>query len=299
MRTLVVLTLSAVALCACTPEINIGGDEAERPAVRTVARLTCPERSGDLMRLALTEDGRSCTYTAPNSGEVTLRLIPVGAEGAQPALAPIEAELREIVPAPVTRPVAAVTPTGGESVDISLPFFEVRTGEDSARVRMPGIEVDAAGEDATVNIGGGGSETVQVNARDGASEVRVSHGGRRDVRRTYILSRDEPTPAGWRSAGYQARGPLNGPLVVATARSRNDSDQLFDELEHLIDLSFEVPGEASAEAAERRAEEVAERIEQRTERAAEQAERQTERAAERAERAAERAARAAERALER
>ena len=80
---------------------------------------------------------------------------------------------------------------------------------------------------------------MRVNSRDGASEVRVNADGHRSVQATYILTRDTPTAAGWRSAGYQARGPLSGPLVVATARMRSDSEQVFDDLEDLVDRSFE------------------------------------------------------------
>lgn len=238
---LLFLGVATVALGGCYPEIDVNSDDRDRPETRTVARLTCPDRQGELRRLAMAADGRSCSYTAPHGGEVTLRLVAAGAPDPRAALAPIEAELRSVVPAPTARPIAAPMPgAGGENVAIDLPFFEVRAGDDAARVRMPGIEVDAAGEDAAVNIGGSGGETVRVNARDGASEVRVDAGRGETVQATYILARDEPTAAGWRTAGYQARGPRGGPLVVATARSRTESDQLFDELDDLIDRSFEV-----------------------------------------------------------
>lgn len=242
MKAVIAVLLSATALAGCYPRVDMGdgGSDADRTPVRHVARLSCPEQQGGLRRVgAASEDGARCVYTAPNEGEVTLRLVSVGADGVPAAMAPIEAELRRTVPAPVARPVPRPA-SGTSDVNIRMPFFEVQAGEDSARVRMPGVEVDADGEDATVNIGGRSGERVQVNARDGVSEVRVSHGQRGDVRATYILSTDEPTTAGWRTAGYQARGPRGGPLVVATARSRAESDQLFEELDELIDRSFEI-----------------------------------------------------------
>jgi len=244
MRTLAAFALSAasaLALAGCYPSISVA-DEDGRPEVdaRAVARLACPEQQGELMRLNAAADGRSCSYTAPDGGEVTLRLVALGADGPRAALEPIEAQLRTVVPAPVARPLRGVSRPGAQAdVNINLPFFEVRAGEDAAHVRMPGITVDADGEDADVRVGGPDGETVLVNARDGASEVRVHDREGGDIDATYILARDEPTAAGWRTAGYQARGPRGGPLVVATAQSRTESDQLFDELDELIDRSFE------------------------------------------------------------
>ncbi len=246
MKAVFAVLLCATALAGCYPAVDIGEgrDQGERPAVRNVARLACPEQQGDLRRVGIASaDGAACAYTAPNEGEVTLRLVPIGLEGVTAAMAPIEAELRRTVPAPPATPIARPSSTDSD-VNISMPFFEVQAGDDSARVRMPGVEVDADGEDATVNIGGRSGETVRVNARNGVSEVRVSHGRQGDVRATYILSTDVPTAAGWRTAGYQARGPSGGPLVVATARSRAESDQLFEELDELIDRSFEVAAQA-------------------------------------------------------
>lgn len=287
MRTFILLGASALALGAC--HVSVDTDNGSRTPARVVARLTCPERQGELLRASASEDGRTCNYTAPNGGDVTLRLVPVSGSDARLALAPIEADLRSIVPPPPNRAVAPTAPGTRADVDINLPFFRVRAGEDNAQVRMPGVSVDANGDDATVDVNGRRGETVQVNARGGASEVRVQRRSG-EVRSTYILSREEPTPDGWRLAGYQARGPRNGPLVVAVARSRAESHQLIEELDELVDVSFGGTGEARSVRASLRAEAHADRIERDAERAAERAEREAERHARIAERDAERQA---------
>ena len=61
---------------------------------------------------------------------------------------------------------------------------------------------------------------------------------------TWMVATDAPGPAGWRSVGYVARGPLSGPLVVATVRSRAEhhhahgNDVEFDDVRHLVGLSL-------------------------------------------------------------
>lgn len=292
MRTFILFGVAAIALGGC--QVSVSSDDRGAAQTRVVSRLTCPERQGDLLRSTVSADGRVCNYTAPNGGDVTVRLVSVQGEDPRAALQPIEASLRTLVPPP---PARAARPSGvgaRADVDINLPFFRVRAGDDSAQVRMPGVSVDADGDDAIVNVDGRRGETVHVNARGGASEVRVNQRAR-DVRSTYILSREEPSDDGWRLAGYRARGPRSGPIVVAVARSRSESHQLIDQLDSLIDASFSADMQR-AERASLRAEADAERASARAERDAALAERNAERIAARAEREADRAAARAERA---
>lgn len=301
MRTFILLGVSALALTACHVSVGKHGRDG---ATRVVARLTCPERQGDLLRSAVAADGRTCSYTAPSGGEVTLRLVSLAAGGPEPTLAPIEADLRAVVPPPAPRPPTPPQPpavAGREDVDIDLPFFRVRTRGENAQVEMPGISVDARDDDAQVNVNGRHGERVRVNARGGASEVRVNRNGR-DLRSTYLLTREEPTGDGWRLAGYQARGPRTGPLVVATVRSRTGSHALMDQVDDLIDASFRGPdtrsaaeiarADAAADRAAEREDAIARAVSARAERAAQLA-------SSRAERAAERAAELSERNAER
>lgn len=294
MRAFVLLGVSALALGAC--HVSVSSDERSSAPARVVSRLTCPERQGDLLRSTVSADGRICNYTAPNGGDVTVRLVAVEGSDARAALTPIEADLRTLVPPPPARAVDAAGAGARADVDIDLPFFRIRAGDESAQVRMPGVSVDANGQDATVNVDGRRGETVQVNTRGGASEVRVNQRSR-EVRSTYILSREEPSAEGWRLAGYRARGPQGGPIVVAVARSRAESHQLIDQLDELIDASFS-GDDARADRASLRAEADAERISARAERDAARAEARADRAAARAERDADRAAARAERAAQ-
>lgn len=51
---------------------------------------------------------------------------------------------------------------------------------------------------------------------------------------TYMVASDGAGPQGWRAAGYVAKGPVAGPLVVAMVRSREELHDVHDH--HLNDL---------------------------------------------------------------
>src|SRR5690606_7529686 len=101
-------------------------------------------------------------------------------------------------------------------------------------VRVAGVRIDdgASGED--VRISGQGEDTVSIRARDEAAEIRTSR-GEDAVRGTYILVDEQPSAAGWRLVGYEARGPLEGPLVVAVVLSKDRrEDSVFDAAKALV-----------------------------------------------------------------
>ena len=57
---------------------------------------------------------------------------------------------------------------------------------------------------------------------------------------TFILASDTPGPSGVRAAGYLARGPAVGPLVVASFKSKGShrgGDHDRDALSRLVDLN--------------------------------------------------------------
>ena len=60
-----------------------------------------------------------------------------------------------------------------------------------------------------------------VNATDGGARIDVQENGS-GVRSMFMLASDQPGPNGWKSVGYEARGPQSGPLVVATILSKSD-----------------------------------------------------------------------------
>ena len=210
--------------------------------VRVAARLDCPEREGDLRLQSAAADGRACAYRTEDGAEVELRLA------AADALPALEAELKALIPAaaapePPTppEPLGSGTHLGvanvGERSEVRLPGLKIDTQGDRASVRMPGVHIEADGENAQVKIGEGDGDDVNIRAHEGGAEVRVSDAENAgDVRSTFLITSDEPGPAGWRVAGYQARGSGAGRLVLGVLRARGERHNgLMDDMEDLLD----------------------------------------------------------------
>jgi hypothetical protein len=222
-----------------------------------VSKLDCPETQGNLKRTAVAADGLSCTYAGEGS-EVVLRLVAVSNDPAK-ALEPIEAEVKGLFPAPPATPETPTPPAkpGEEPAKkgevtketVSMPGLHVETeeggGSDKAKVRMPGISVDADGDKARVKILG-----VEINADENASEIRMTRdswrteegdfdidlsggkpniqgdgafsigGKRRQGYRTTFVKTTDSKDAAWTVAGYEAQGPKRGPLVVAVVKAK-------------------------------------------------------------------------------
>ncbi|CAN5423837.1 hypothetical protein BH10PSE2_BH10PSE2_10680 [soil metagenome] len=162
---------------------------------------------------------------------------------------------------------AADASADGDRAHIRAPGMAIDADGDRASVRLPGIHVEANGDNADVRIGGftihandsdsasntpppppanpslhgnlsvGDGQDVSVNVRDGGAEVRSRSPGDA-VRATYLLTDDTPSESGWRTVGYEARGPRAGPIVVATVRTRErHGDGVFDDAKALVSLN--------------------------------------------------------------
>lgn len=139
-----------------------------------------------------------------------------------------------------------------DSARVRAPGLVVDAQGDRARVRLPGVSVDADGDKASVRIGGfsisaddsnqnvdiqSSDESVSVQAHDNAAEIRTRAPGDA-TRRTYMLTDSRPADQGWRLVGYEARGPIGGPIVIATVRSKDrNSDGVFDSAKDLVALN--------------------------------------------------------------
>lgn len=189
-------------------------------ALKVVSKLDCPERQGELKRSTAASDGLSCVYVSDRA-EVTLRVIQVSGAPAD-ALAPIETELKALLPNVETTP----TPPATEEVDIRLPGVSIQAGEGGAKVRAPGVEVNA--------VEGGGAE---VRATRNVTTIASSEKGRGDgVSARYILASDD-TSGEWKVVGYDARGPIGGPLVVGIVKVRDrqgEHDDIFSDVSDLV-----------------------------------------------------------------
>lgn len=277
MRHLTLLAAAATlaVLGACSPKVEVKHEDhgipGKREPLRVITKLDCPEQQGDLRRVSVAADGLSCVYGGDNA-EVTLRLVALNGGDAEAALAPIEADLKTLMPAMRSAPPPTPPANGGKP---GKPRGE------SAKINLPGIRIDAHDKGADIKIGG-----LTINANDGSAEVKVSKnvtirdgdttkhvtehtsGGNSNVsvksstddegevdihanddgaqirqrkrgdgvRATLILASDKAT-SGYRVVGYEARGPKGGPLAVAVvkAKGRDGSDHdIFEDMKTLV-----------------------------------------------------------------
>ena len=149
---------SLLALAACSPKVEVSHDDhkvsGKRAPLRAISKLDCPERQGELKRVSAAADGQSCLYAGQNA-EVTLSLVALNGGDAEAALAPIEADLKSLMPAMKAPP----TPTPPDG----------KPRGDGARISLPGIRIDAHDKGADIKIGG-----LTINANDDTAEVKVA-----------------------------------------------------------------------------------------------------------------------------
>lgn len=152
------------------------------------------------------------------------------------------------------RAVARATASSGDRASVRAPGVAVDANGDDASVRLPGISIDAKGDNASVRIGGfhidandssgsvdiqggSGGDNVSVRAENDSAEVRAVSSGEA-TRASWVLTDNRPSADGWRLVGYEARGPVGGPLVVATVRSRDSNrGRVFDDARELVTLN--------------------------------------------------------------
>ena len=143
MRSLPLLTATGLALAttACAPP---------SPSPAMLGRLDCPAQQGDLARVSVAPDGKSCVYKVEN-GEVTLSLVPVTG-GPDATLAKIEADLKGEAGAPAgtAADTAAMEPAKpGAQVEAQKVDAEAWSDAKVAQTgSAKGGEVDADDEDS-------------------------------------------------------------------------------------------------------------------------------------------------------
>lgn len=156
------------------------------------------------------------------------------------------------VEADAARVEADAAADAADSAHVRAPGMAIDAEGDRARVRLPGMSVDANGDKASVRIGGfsinaddssenvdisSSDDSVSVQAHDDAAEIRTRAPGDA-TRRTYLLTDSSPADEGWRLVGYEARGPVGGPIVIATVRAKDrNSDGVFDSAKDLVTLN--------------------------------------------------------------
>lgn len=174
------------------------------------------------------------------------------ADAARAQTAADDARVQAEVAADAAAVEADAAASAADSAHVRAPGMAIDAEGDRARVRLPGMSVDADGDKASVRFGGfsinaddssqrvdisSSDESVSVQAHDDAAEIRTRAPGEA-TRRTYMLTDRTPADEGWRLVGFEARGPVGGPIVIATVRAKDrDSDGVFDSAKDLVALN--------------------------------------------------------------
>ncbi len=241
---------AALALGACVPPNAHRGHARLTP----VSRLDCPDSEGVLKRVSAAGDGKSCSYVTDGGAQVDLKLTPVSGD-ANAVLDAEEAELKTIMPmsgdAETTKPAtpASAAPAsdgdkGRDHVNINLPGVSIHADDGKANIHVGGIHIDADDKTDTVHMHGGhgrgGRFTIDAN-NEGA--IIRARGGGPDIKASLILASDKTGPQGWRVVGYEALGPQDGPIVLATVKSKGDQhDPVFNDVKTLVRRAAGVRG---------------------------------------------------------
>ncbi len=246
--------------------------------LKVVETLQCPQTMGSLTRKgSASEGGTVCTYVGPKGAEVSLHLVPLDGETPADVLKAFEQRLSGALPravdalgsaadagdaadtaeagAATAEPAADQTTASGDRASVRAPGVNIEANGDDATVRLPGVRIETRGDRASVRIGGfhidaddsdgsarvsgssGDGDNVSINARNDAAEIRASAAGG-GTRTSWILTDNRGSDAGWRLVGYEARGPVGGPLVIATVRSRDrNRERAFEDAKELVALN--------------------------------------------------------------
>ncbi len=268
---LLMASAAALMTAACDGEgsrvstVSISDDGGP---LKVVTTLQCPQTQGPLTRKGgPAADGLSCDYAGPRGSEVTLHLVALDGADATEALKPFETRLSSELPAaeaqlasaPMDQAADAAVDVRSETVDgvehaeVRMPGVDIQAKGDDAVVRLPGMSIDASGDKAIVRIGGlqinadDASEKVSITTEDEALDIQA-HGDAtvvrtrapgKSIRANFILTDGSGEERGlWRVVGYEARGPSGGPIVVATVKSKGrNEDGLFDAARDLVRLN--------------------------------------------------------------
>jgi hypothetical protein len=204
-------------------------------------RLDCPDEQGRLKRVSAAADGSTCEYHRDDGEVVTLTRVPLVGQSPQDALAPIEASLKAMIP---PRPGHTPSPPDSshsndkDSARIDVPGVHIDAHGDKAEVKVFGVTIDADNDKADVHAGLGSDKAV-VSADESGAEVHASDIDATNANVVLVLASAKPGPTGLHAAGYIARGPVTGPLVVAEFKSLDQHTSGNDDhdIHKLLDLN--------------------------------------------------------------
>jgi hypothetical protein len=122
---------------------------------------------------------------------------------------------------------AAVVADENGTTRVNLPGVHIvaNDADDTARVQIGPLNIDAGGAGATIRI-----------LRDVRLRGEALNPEKRGVRATLIYTGDD-LPDGYRFVGYEAGGPKRGPITVAVVRARSggpDSGDIYPDVKKLV-----------------------------------------------------------------
>lgn len=120
-----------------------------------------------------------------------------------------------------------VTESDDGTTRVNLPgiHIEANDNDDSAKVQVGPIHIDA----------GGGRNTVRIR-RDVRLRGEALNPERRGIRATFIYTGVD-LPSGYHFVGYEAGGPKRGPITVAVVKSKAgdaEDDELYPDVKKLV-----------------------------------------------------------------
>ena len=253
MRFYILAAASAALLtAACDGHVSTSTTSKQTTSIsdkgrfKPVSSLDCPDREGDLRLASRDANGRSCFYRSQDGAEVELRLVALEGGTAQATLDKLQLELQPLVPAAASPPEPPEAPEAPEPPEpsqagnesrVRIPgIMDVRSQGETATIRLPGVSIEASDGKADIRVDDEDGEKVLVNAHEGGATIHADSTKGGDVKSTYLLASETPGPSGLRLAGYSARGPATGPLVVGVVRSKSEGrrNDIFDDMEDLV-----------------------------------------------------------------
>ncbi|MBB3871443.1 MAG: methyltransferase type 11 [Brevundimonas sp.] len=224
-------------------------DDTPLGVLKVVDGLQCPDALNVLTRKgSASPGGGSCTYGGPRGSEVVLYLVKLDGRSADEVLLDYERRLSDEMPQAAVRVDARERQTGEDKTSVEAPGVNIRTRGEDATVSLPGIHIETQGDNASVRIAG-----INIQSKDGqgarteTSNVSVKSNGETTqvrtqapgdaTRMTFLLADDNVEAGAWRQVGFVARGPVGGPLVIATVRSKATNDRVFESAKDLVALN--------------------------------------------------------------
>jgi len=127
----------------------------------------------------------------------------------------------------VSKDGAVVAEGDGGTTRVDLPGIHIvaNDDEDTAKVQVGPINIDAGGDGATIRM-----------RRDVRLRGEALNPEKRGLRATFIYT-GEDLPDGYRFVGYEAGGPKRGPITVAVVKSKSedhDGHDIYPDVKRLV-----------------------------------------------------------------